>query len=285
MRRTYSTIFLLAGLLSCSSGGGSSSSPGGSGFLSIEVTDAPIDPSIVEEARLAVDKITVHEDAGAESGFITIYEGAPLDFNLFELRNGVTRGLVLARLDAGSYGQVRLFVESAYLRLTNGNEYRTSDNTLELPGQPAGLKVNIDPPVEITGGTSRTLVLDFDLTRSFRPVPGNDPMGANQYHLHPVIRAANMSNSGEIRGLVTQDDGAGGSLPVETATVRVFLPGETDEDASVAATMTEENGSYAFIGLRPGTYDLRASKEELEGTLEGVAVSVGSATLADIRIE
>ena len=281
MKLAHSTLFLLAGLISCGGSGGSSSS-GGSGFLSLEVTDAPIDPSIVEEARLAVDKITVHRDAEADSGFLTIYEGPPLDFDLFQLRNGVTRSLVLARLDAGSYGQVRLFVESAYLRLTNGNEYRTSDNTLKLPGQPAGLKVNIDPPVEITDGTSRTLVLDFDLTRSFRPVPGNDPMGAPKYHLHPVIRAANTSNSGEIRGLVTQDDGAGG---FDAAAVRVFLPGETDEDESVAATITEENGFYAFIGLRPGTYDIRASKEDLGGSLEGVVVSVGSATLADVLIE
>ena len=46
-------------------------------------TDAPFDHSIVEEARVSLDRITAHV---TDSGFVTLYEGSPFEVDLAALR-------------------------------------------------------------------------------------------------------------------------------------------------------------------------------------------------------
>jgi len=97
----------------------------------------------------------------------------------------------------------------------------------------SGFKVFIDPPIQIVDAVSRTLLLDFDLAKTFHPIPNNDPLNATTYSLHPVIHAANVSTSGELRGVVTTSNGQGGFTPVEHATVYALPPGETNVDNSI----------------------------------------------------
>jgi hypothetical protein len=268
--------------LACSGGSGSSSS----GTLNLTVTDAPIDPALVEEARISVDEIRVHPQADSEGGFLTIYDGDPIDLDLLDLRNGITESLVSAEVPAADYRQIRLHVASAYLRLVNGNEYSSDDDSLKLTSQDtSGFKVFIDPAVTVQGGFSTDLLLDIDLGKTFRPIPANDPENATSYSLHPVIRAANISESGEIRGIVTVDDGAGVLVGEENVAVYILPPGETDPANSVASSATGSDGGYAILGLPAGSYDVLAQKDLLEGRLDGVTVTVGSSSNADITIE
>jgi hypothetical protein len=274
-------------LCSCSDGDGGSGAPGaGNGSLTLQVTDAPFVHDIVTEARIAISEVRIHRNAEEDSGFLTLYDGAPIEFDLLDLQNGVTRELLRIDLPAGEYRQLRLVLSDASLTLVNGNVYSTDDGTLRFTSQAtSGFKVFIDPPIEVVTNVARTLLLDFDLTKTFHPIPANDPLNATRYQLHPVIRVANLTETGVIRGLVTADDGTGQPVGVDGATVYVLAPGEQDPANSIATTGTRASGFYAVIGLAPGVYDVLAIEGERTGRVDGQQVFVGNATVVDVAIE
>jgi hypothetical protein len=277
---------ILTLLASCGGGGSGGGSSGGSGTLTINATDAPLDHSMVSEADIWIRKITIHTDPDADSGFLTVYDGAPIEMNLLHLNNGVVQTLAQHDLPAGSYRQLRLYVDHARLVLVNGNVYTTEAGNLTMPSAAqSGFKVFIDPPVQVVDAVSTTLLLDFDLSKTFHPIPNNDPLNATTYSLQPVIHAANVSTTGEFRGVVTTSNGQGGFIPVELATVYLLPPGETDVDNSIASTSTTSSGQYAILGVTPGTYDLLATKGALDGRVNAQSVLAGSATTVDIVID
>jgi hypothetical protein len=145
-----------------------------------------------------------------------------------------------------------------------------------------GLDISISSPAD---ATSTTLLLDFDLSKTFHPIPNNDPLDATTYSLHPVIHAANISTTGEVRGVVTTANGQGGFTPVAMATVYVLPPGETDVSDSVASTFTTGTGHYAILGVAPGTYDVLATKDGLDGRVNAQGVLAGSATVVDVVVD
>jgi uncharacterized protein DUF4382/carboxypeptidase family protein len=290
--RIFALAFL-ASLISCGGGGGDSNAnpPGGpapgQGTLTLLATDDPFVYEIVTSANITVDRVSVHTDANAEdNGFLVIYDGPPLVLNLLSLHDGLTTQLAHANLATGAYRQIRIHVIAADLTLTNGNTYSTAAGNLHLTSQAtSGFKVFVDPPIEIEDGISRTFLLDFDLTKTFHPVPAADPLAATSYQLQPVIHAANVSTSGEIRGDVTQLSPTAPPQPVPNATVYILPAGVTDVDQSTAVTATNSAGEFAQLGLPPGTYDVRAVKGALEGTQSNVSVTAGSFTLVHILLQ
>jgi hypothetical protein len=286
-----SSVGTIGGSGDGSDNGGGTSDPGTVGRLTILATDAPLDPSMVEQAIISVDKIRIHGETdgdggdGAADGFITVYEGDPMEIELTDLTNGLTQLLVDAEVPAGTYGQIRLHVADGSITLTNGNEYTTDAGNLQISSQAtSGLKVFIEPPVIVEDGFPANVLMDFDLAKTFKPIPANDPMNADRFKLHPVIRGVNMGNAGEIRGVVTGNDGTGQQVPVAGADVFVLLPDEPDRANSVASTMTSTDGSYAVLGLLEGTYDVLAREGEREGRENAVSVMLDSTTLVDVTI-
>ena len=283
MRCTQLALALAALSLAACSGGGSG---GGSGTLILDATDDAFVYDIVSAATVSVDEVSIHKDAAAESGFLVLYEGPPMLLDLFHLRDGLTQTLAQANLPVGSYRQLRLHVTDARLELVNGNVYSTADGNLRLTSQDtSGFKVLVDPPIVISRGETTPILLDFDLTKTFHPIPASDPLAATSYGLHPVIHAANVSDSGGIHGLVTQPDGSGGTMPAADATVYVPPPGGTDPSQSVATTGTSASGTYTVQGLVPGFYDVLAVKQSLHGRVDGVAVVAGAVTEVDVEIQ
>jgi hypothetical protein len=130
----------------CSGGSGSSGSSGASGasgvgHVEVQATDAFLAHSQVEQARIEVSRIELHDDSGG-NGWVTIHAGAPISMDLVSLRNGVVQTLAGADVPAGQYRQVRLVFDDAYLKLVNGNEYSTALGNLSLTSQAtSGLKV------------------------------------------------------------------------------------------------------------------------------------------------
>lgn len=273
-------------LAACSGGGGGSTgSGGGNGMLDLSATDDAFVYDIVTEATISVDRITIYHDADSDSGPITLYDGAAIRLDLFNLRDGLTQHVDLGTLPIGSYRQLRLHVSDAHLTLTNGNVYSTADGTILLTSQgTSGFKVNVDPPIEVTANEIARVLLDFDLTHTFHPIPANDPLNADRYSLHPVIHVTNLGHTGGIQGLVTQDDGSGGLVPVDQATVYVMPPGETDTTMSVATTGTSSAGTYTVLSLEPGPYDVIAVKDAMSGTVTGIGVTAGTVATADVTI-
>ena len=282
-------------LLGACSGGGSGTATGGgvggggggggNGTLALHVTDDAFVYDIVTEANISVDKITIYHQAETDDGPIVLYEGTPILMDLFNLRDGLTQPLDPATLPAGDYHQLRMRVTHAHLALTNGNVYDTDDGSIHLTSQgTSGFKVNFDPPIAITSGQTESVLLDFDLTHTFHPVPANDALNANSYHLHPVIHVTNFGTTGGIQGTISESDGAGGLVPVESATVYVLPPGQTDTSLAVATTGSSATGTYTVLGLQPGPYDVLAVKGELSGLAAGVTIVSGEMTEVNITI-
>ena len=149
----------------------------------------------------------------------------------------------------------------------------------------AGLKVFVEPPITLTADVKKTLLLDFDLSKTFKPVPGKDPLTAKSYMLHPVIKASDLSKTGELRGRVVTDDGLGGLVGVGSATVAILHPGEPDPTNAITTTGTKGNGDWAVLGLEPGSYDVHAMKGTLSGRVDSVSVQAGIVTTLEVEIQ
>jgi hypothetical protein len=284
----YSLPIVLVGfaVAACSGGSGTPSTSGETGELVVEATDKPFAYDLVVGARVDIDEIRIHQDAGADSGFLTLYQGPPIELDLLDLTNGATQILVSADLPVGTYHQLRLHVVGGFIELEDGDVFSTDLGNLHLTSTgTSGLKVFIDPPVEVVSQVSSTLLLDFDLSKTFQAVPGNDALNATSFKLKPVIHATNRSLTGEIRGVVREDDGTGTLVGVPMATVYLLPLGETDPANSVAATASAEDGSYALIGVGAGLWDLLAVKDPKQGSSLGVEVVVGNISSADLVIQ
>ena len=233
------TIFLVSG---CDS----ANEPQDSGSLLVKVTDAPFPADFVESATVTVDSIEIRQKSGAEDNPYIVISNTPMDFNLLELRNGITASLPEIEVPVGSYDLVRLYVESANIVLKDD----LSEFNLKVPsGDQTGIKVFIKPEIQIQGGLTAELLLDFDLSKSF--VVHGSPDAINGFHFKPTLRAVNNSLAGSIYGTVTDEKG-----PLSEVSVTVTLD---EEDASA---LTDENGYYEILGLKEGAYSVSASKED-----------------------
>lgn len=283
-------LLAIVSLSACSGSSNESNAPppggtGGEGEIAVEVTDKPFGYDLVTSAIVRIDEVRVSQAADSDEGFVTLYSGKALEFDLLDLTNGVTELLVRTDVPVGTYRQLRLHVVGGRLELVDGDVFSTELGNLQLTSTgTSGLKVFIDPPIEIVSEASSTLVLDFDLSKTFHAVPASDPLDANKFLLKPVVHAVNVSLAGEVGGLVQRDDGTGTLVPVDTASVYLQPFGDPDPANSIASTASAADGSYRLIGVPPGTWDVLAVKDAEQGTASGVEVVVGNVAHADVLI-
>ena len=279
-------MILLLGLIvgfatSCTNDEDISKNPDGKGTVSFLVTDAPFPTNLVAQANVTIDKIEIRKADEAEgeetegSSFMVLSEET-MEFNLLDLRNGVTAELTNAELDAGTYDQIRLHVVDASVVLSD--EASTTFD-LKIPsGSSSGLKINIKDGLVVQDGGFATVLLDFDVSKSF-VVQGN-PLanaGIKGFIFKPVIRAVVEEATGSIEGHVTVGD----TLAVGNATVEFY-----DMDSLVTSALTDSTGFYAAIGLPLGEYDLKVLADGyVEAEVEDVAVTSNKAVTVDILVE
>lgn len=279
--------FLLASFLSilaaCSGGGGSAAAGSSMGEVEFTVTDAPFTHDLVVEARVRVLEVHMRAEDG---GFVTVSDGTGVSMDLTQLTNGVSHFLAQADVPTGKYDEVRLVIDDARLVLVNGDVFSTALGNLKMTSLPtSGLKVKVDPPIRIDADERTRVLLDFDLAKTFKPIPANDPLSASSYMLKPVVHAMNLSLAGGLEGFVTTDDGTGAQVGVGKAGVYVLPPGSTDPDDAAASTATGQSGGYAFLGLVPGDYDVLATKGALSGLQQGVTIEAGQIIALDLVIQ
>lgn len=247
------------------------------GSLVVKVTDAPFPFETVESAVVTINKIEIRKksnDGEEEGNPFRVVSEKVLDFNLLELRNGLTSELPEIQIPVGSYDLVRLYVESAKITLKdNAGEF-----DLTVPsGAQTGIKIFINPSLEVSGGLTSELILDFDLGNSF-VVQGNpnSPAGINGFHFTPVIRAVNNSTAGRIGGFVKDDST---STPLQNALV------EIKQDTSVVSSAaTDSTGYYEIIGLPAGTYNVNSSYEGYTDKSEDVTIVAGNKTETNFNL-
>lgn len=245
------------------------------GKLKIQLTDAPFPTDLVAEANVTITKIEVrkaNQEEEAGNPFITLSE-EEMSFNLLELTNGVTAGLVDLEIEAGSYDLVRLYVSEASIKLSDETVH-----SLKVPsGAQTGIKIFIDPAIEVAGGLTTDLLLDFDVSKSFK-LQGNidSPAGIKGFIFTPVIKASNLSTTGSLFGNITDTE----NVVIDGAQVAIIAA-----DTVYTTSFADENGDYTIIGVDAGTYNIEYSKEGYQTTtIENVGIVAGNATTQDAQL-
>jgi hypothetical protein len=190
----------LAGLVSCSdsSGGG----PNGDAQFSLILKDAPGD---VVAAVVTIDEIYLQGNGGK-----TVLSSTPVTTNLVTLAADAATLVDDVTIPAGSYSELRFVISDAYIEVDNGDGttsiYASSpgyaglppgavvDGNLQMPSLgTSGLKVTLPAGgLTVNSGTSKILVVDFDVSQSFGHVAGN----SGQWVMHPVIHATDIKLTG-----------------------------------------------------------------------------------------
>lgn len=172
-----SGIFLIIG---CSS----STGVNGTGKLSIQLTDGPLNVDNVSAVMVKFKEIRFNY-AGDNLPYVTFKEYGENQgiFNLMELQDGFTTEIGTRELDPGVYSHTRIILDPDYnhhiiingvhkdLELTSSNEggYFPTGH-IELAGS-----------FHIEGGIETKLILDFDVRKSVVDKSGS-------YKLHPAMR-------------------------------------------------------------------------------------------------
>ncbi|MFW2377481.1 MAG: DUF4382 domain-containing protein, partial [Cellulophaga baltica] len=264
-----SVVFLLFG---CSDNNDTAN--GGTGTLSIQLTDAPFLYDMVAEANVTIFKIDARYKGAVEtdsvsadgSSFITLSE-EEVPINLLELTNGITENLVNLEVPAGTYDLVRVYVKGVNVILNDGTVY-----DLNVPsGEQTGIKVFIQPGLVVQGGLSSDLLLDFDVSKSFVAKGGRNNLSG--FNFKPVIKASNLATAGTLKGLVTTtEDNI--SVGLEGAQVSVIVA-----DTINTTTFSDIDGSFVIMGLQEGSYDLLVALEGYTSERkEGIAIVASNNT-------
>jgi hypothetical protein len=247
------------------------------GILSIKLTDAPFPIDVVSEANVKIGKIEVRKaQSESEGNPFRILSEEDSVYNLLDLQNGITTELVEIEVPTGDYDLVRLYVDSAGIILKDETEY-----SLKVPsGSETGIKIFIDPPLTVVGGLTTELVLDFDVSQSFK-VQGNPytPAGINGFIFTPVIHATNASETGSVEGYVKDSE----ENFLEDAEVWIEV-----NNSVISKSFTEgdpNKGYYMLSNIPAGTYTVNATKntdtEYDTVSVENVTVVAGNKTLLD----
>lgn len=244
----------------------------GDGRLVIKVTDDPFDISGIESATVTVTKVEIKKvgDGISDGNPWMILSEDTVTFDLIDLRNGVTETLLDLEIQEGEYDMIRLYVDEAGLKLRDNDDAFT----VKVPsGSQTGIKIHVNPSLEVSDGLTAELLLDMDLSRSF--ILRGNMRNNNGFIFKPVIRAANMTLAGRIQGTVTD------TVDAAISDAMVWL----EQDTVVAAAFADSLGYYAIIGIPAGTYSVTAAKEGYDTlSYEGIIIRPGNKTVQNFRM-
>lgn len=214
-----------------------------SGTLTLKLTDAPFPVELATRAEVTIDLITIKSQEDIDSDSLKVlFEGSAV-FNLLDYRNGVTATISQVEIPTGIYNQIRMRVVNAEIELTDGRIF----NLVIPSGAQTGLKINIHPFLQINNESTNEIILDFDIEKSF--VMQGNLNNITGFHFKPVIRAANVSNTGKFFGTITDTNGN------TLENIRVWA----ERDSIISSTFSNTAGEYALIGIPAGIYSLSAS--------------------------
>ena len=239
-------------------------------------------------------------------------------FDLLQLRDGRTDLLAEADIEPGRYNQMRLIVTAGEITLvpeddidSNGADNSSSNGmahgggnwmgdkdthevddldtngrvfSLRVPsGAQSGIKLHL--AFDVLTGEETTLLLDVDLSRAFKPVPGgeiNGPGEIREFMFKPSLgmRLTEMIEGGSISGVVTEVGTNGLVSPLGDVSVTAYSAvGLGQGEIEVTTTASNDDGAYTLTGLPSGQYRVEfwaAGYEDAE--LTGIAVIAGQAT-------
>lgn len=231
--------------------------------LVLQLTDAPAD--YLESAVVDISRVELLPLGDGERVIITEDAGT---YDLLTLQNGVTAELGSEMIVAGTYGELRMVVESAELTLKAGYQFEdgTTTQTLHVPsGAASGIKLKLRTAdgdegagVEIRPGET-VLVVDFDVSQNF--VIQGEPetaAGIKSYSFTPVLRAVVRDVAGSIAGTVSAPEG----VAVEGLQVSATRDGAAPDEGPVATGLVGADGTFLIPFIAPGTYQVTVAAPE-----------------------
>ncbi|WP_340110960.1 DUF4382 domain-containing protein [Maribellus mangrovi] len=248
--------------------------PTKSGNLLIRLTDAPFPTDLVAEASVTINKIEIHKMDDEQGPPFIVFSEEEQSFNLLDLTNGVTAILADTAIESGFYKEIRLQVVDAYVKLKDSTLF-----DLKIPsGAQSGLKVKINPSIEVDSALNAELLLDFDVSKSF-VVQGNPntPAGIKGFNFNPVVKATIANAAGKLKGTVTDaNDNA-----IEGAQVSIIAA-----DTVYTSSFTKENGKYVILGIDAGVYEVEFAKDGYAATtIEDVEIKAKETTTLDAQLD
>lgn len=244
------------------------------GHLVIQLTDAPFPFDTIDAAMVSITKVEIRkvtEGDEDENPYIALPVEVT-DFNLLDLRNGITAELVDVEIEPGDYDLIRVYVENASLSIKEGETF-----SMKVPsGSQTGIKIFVEPSLHVAGGITTDVLLDFSIEKSF-VLKGNmfTPAGIKGFNFKPVIRAVNKTTAGSVEGMVTDT----ASVLLEEASVYIIQ----GEDTLTSASSVE--GYYAMPGIPAGLYTLSSTKAGYDTvSFESVEIVAGNLTVQDFTL-
>ncbi len=272
---------LVAGISACSDG---SVALDGSARVTVLLTDAPYE--YVATAMVDIGAVELIPSDGGGPVLLT-EDGTDGPVDLLTLQNAATQVLADAEVEAGTYAQLRLIVESASVTLVDGYQFEdgSTEKALKVPsGAQTGIKLLLDAAngeenggLEISG--EMVLVIDFDVSQSF-VIQGNPetPAGIKGMIFKPTLRVVVNDVSGTIAGTVSTalantrvDSLTVTATPLDAGLLELF-------QSQTATTRTDAQGDYTLRFVVPGTYSVKvAVPTGLATQPDSIVVSVGAA--------
>ena len=261
-------LFLLTTTFLFACGGGGGGSDGGTGTLSVALTDSSC--GSYAAIYVTIDEVEVNQSENGNSGWRTV--ATPMKtYNLLKLINGVTEVLGDNELAAGVYHQIRLIIGKIAESENNINgvphpyaNYVVFDDGSEEPLKiPSGYNTGIKlvHNYEVVENSSVELLLDFEACKSVVET------GSGKYLLKPTIKVIDTLNKFAVFGDVTENN----SNPVLHITSALVSAQISDgRSASVVrSTLTSAEsgteGQYSIL-LSPGqTYNIVVYSDDKVG--------------------
>ena len=289
LRRTLvwtAASIVLAGIAAVCSSDSTLPSLTTSGDVTVQLSDAPFLTDSVQSVDVFVVEVdgrataTDDNDANANvdnsaAGGWTVLATPNQSYNLLALQNGATATLGQVGLAAGTYSGFRLIIDQSKSSVTLKNGTVLSGNStpgIKFPSAAkSGLKVNLSKPLTIVGGSTTTLLVDFDVNDSF--VLRGNTISQNGLLFKPVIngtivdaatvnatiRLANATDVAfDLRQGTSVASGGGNlafggvssctSVTAATPGLGVALTGTTANLSAFAPTLVAGN-SYTFVAF------------------------------------
>ncbi|WP_167610068.1 DUF4382 domain-containing protein [Maribellus sediminis] len=250
----------------------------GKGKVNIYLTDAPFPINLVSKTVVTIDKVEIRKQESDTTGaeFITLTD-EPMEVDLLTLSNGVTELLASVELEAGSYDQIRMHVSKSSVYMNDDTKF-----DLKVPsGSSSGLKIKIEPAIEISEGQNADVLLDFDVSKSF-VAKGNWKKGnIIGFNFKPVIRCVLLDMAGRIEGTVLDT----ANTALENASVKVWMETEEMTDSLITSAFTNPDGKYQIIGILAGNYYMTTELDSFTtDTVFNVSVTAGESTQVDFML-
>lgn len=156
---------------------------------SVDIFVVRVDARLSDADSSAADH-ALSDDSSSTNGWKTV-ASPNASFNLLSLQNGVAATLGQASLAPGTYSGFRLIIDPSKSSVTlKGGQVlagATNPGVTFPSASRSGIKIVLSQPVEIVGGTTTTLLVDFNVNDSF--VMRGNTIDKNGLLFKPVIKA------------------------------------------------------------------------------------------------